>query len=316
MRAQHLTQLPTPLTPTVTETDAVIPRLLKDHTIWPGEASSAESTAQVQHYYTPALHTVSAIPFHLPEIDSFLPCGGLQHNAIHEILYSDPLQPKAVAQTLPTLLAYNAHMQWQEALAQSTWRQSAGSTTPICPSVIWIGKRCWPTPSALIALTAPEDYSTTTLLQHSLFIDPPNDTTTLWAIETALRSPAVRLVVATCPRISRTTTQRLALAARTHSSTAILLRAYTDIILPSCATSRWVVTPTPSDNNTPCWELTLTKLKGHGTHNASWILGIHEDNFSISQTDTPRAHAFFASRLTPPLEETPNQTQSAQALSL
>jgi hypothetical protein len=267
--------------------ETTLSRLLHERTLWVGDPDARHGDVN-PHYTLSPSSSPSAIPFHLAEIDSVLPHGGLQNNSSHEILYDDPLQPKAVAHTLPALIAHNAYAQWRMLTTNSTWN----TATPLCPSILWIGKRCWPTPLSLSALYYSDAQHASTFLQHSLFIDPPNDTTTLWAIETALRSRAVQLVIATCPRISRTTTQKLALAARTHHSTAILLRSHRDLSLPSCATSRWQLRPTPSSDHTPSWELQLLKLKGGTPPNASWIIGIHDS----SPSNTETGHPLFAKR--------------------
>ena len=278
------------------QSETVLSRLLHNKTLWVGEPDAAQSEATPTFQArSSSRKSLASIPFDLPEIDSVLPHGGLQHNSIHEILYDDPLQPKAVAHTLPAIIAHNAYTQWRVSNAHSTWSSSA-HRMPLCPPILWIGKQCWPTPLSLSALEHFDRGANSTLLQNSLCIDPPDEATTLWAIETALRSRAVRLVIAACPRISRTTTQKFALAARTHGTTAILLRSHHDHSLPSCATSRWLLRPTPSTHYTPTWELQLLKLKGGTPQNASWILGIHDPLPSVISSDTEHSRPLFAQR--------------------
>jgi hypothetical protein len=105
----------------------------------------------------------------------------------------------------------------------------------------------------------------------------------LWAIELALKSQAISLVIAACPNISRQTTQRLAISARKYSTTALLLRSPDQITIPSHASSRWEVSPTPANNSltstqSPCWSLRLCKLKGAAAKGQSWIVSINEPN--------------------------------------
>jgi hypothetical protein len=205
-----------------------------------------------------------AIPFGFAAIDSALPSRGLDRGALHEFLYNDPLEPDAVALTIPTLLAYNA---------LSSLRY-----------ILWIGKRSWPSPLALSGLGADNPTRSESLFRHSVFIDPPNDSAILWAIDLALRSPAVELVVATCPQILRTTTQRLTLAAKKYGTTAILLRSYSDYATPSCAASRWSIAPTPSTQRSPAWRLSLNKLRSGlllrkavgGSLGGEWIVSLFD----------------------------------------
>jgi protein ImuA len=218
--------------------------------------------------YTPiALSSpLPPIQFGIPEIDSALPNNGLQRGAIHEIFYHDPLLPKSVAKTIPAILAYNA---------QRSALQSLGSSR-----VVWIGRDCWLNPAALAALGAKSEECRSThqndlvdsLFKNSLFIDPPNEVTTLWAIDTALRSAGIDLVIAAIPRVSRVTTQRLSFSARRYSTTALLLRSYQELSSPSAAASRWVLSPTQSNKGSICWNLSLAKLKSGLSIKGNWII--------------------------------------------
>lgn len=210
-----------------------------------------------------------SIRFGISSIDSALPSQGLRRGALHEFFYDDPLDRDATASTLPVLLAYNAHSALTSRSRSSTW--STQHHTPL-PRILWIGRRSWPSPPALAALTASDYALSASFFAHSLFIDPPNDTTTLWAIDLALRNAAVDLIVATCPSISRTTTQRLSLAAQKHNTTALLLRASKDRSIPSCAASRWSISPTPSAGTAPSWKLSLLKLRGGLLLQGEWIV--------------------------------------------
>jgi hypothetical protein len=95
----------------------------------------------------------------------------------------------------------------------------------------------------------------------------------------------VQLVIACCPKVSRTATQRLALAARNHSTTAILLRNINDLHIPTHALSRWEIAPTPSDSGLPSWNLNLRKLAGLSAQNYSWNLSL-KDTWSIGHENS------------------------------
>lgn len=252
-----------------------------------------------------------SIQFGISAIDSVLPSQGLQRGALHEFFYDDPLDRGATASTLPALLAYNSHCLLASRFHTSTWNTQRDtfpprthtflSRTHTClPRTLWIGKRSWPSPPALATLTATDHELSASFFAHSLFIDPPNDTTTLWAIDLALRSAAVDLIVAACPSISRTTTQRLSLAAQKHNTTALLLRSTSDRAIPSCAASRWSLSPTPSTREAPAWRLSLLKLRGGLLLQGEWVM-------HLSAPD------LFAGQL-PPLTAMHVTTQSSEDL--
>ena len=243
----------------------------------------------LSHCFTaasPSQAPSSSIPFGLPPIDSSLPCNGLQRGALHEFFYNDPLEPYAVASTSPALLAYNSHASLLSCAHHSAWQQQRQSShiRPALPRILWIGKRSWPSPPALAALSSLNNSHSHSLFEHSIFIDPQNDASTLWAIDLALRSCAIDLVIAACPPISRTTTQRLSLAAQKYGTTALLLRTYNSYTTPSCAASRWVVTPTPTTHSAPSWKLSLTKLRGGLLVRGEWLVHINPpDLFTAPQ---------------------------------
>jgi protein ImuA len=223
----------------------------------------------------------SAIPFAIPEIDHALPHQGLQRGALHEFFYNDPLMPKAFPSSIPALLAQSALR--TAAAQENAWRASGSLFT-----IAWIGRSAWPTPYSISQIASSAELSSDALIKASLFIDPPNDKLTLWAIETALRSLAVNLVVAQCPRISLTTTKRLSLAAQNNGTTALLLRNIRDSGAPSCAATKWMVTPTPSSHETPLWDLSLLKIKGNALQSTSWLVGIDGTTSNVSMRVFPR----------------------------
>jgi len=226
-----------------------------------------------------AASSCSSVPFSIPEIDQSLPAGGLQRGGLHEFFYQDPLLPERRSSLIPTLLAQSTYT---TLASESSWNRGAPSR-----AIVWIGRHAWPTPYALLS----HEHSRVTqetFLNSVLFIDPPNTKLTLWTIETALRSNAVALVIAECPRISLTASKRFELAAREYGSTALLLRDPRDLTLPSRALTKWVMTPTPSRHNTPTWELSLANARGGLQKQLSWLIGIHEQESSISVRVFPR----------------------------
>jgi hypothetical protein len=261
--------------PVSTTSRIAIDDLVDNGLVW---AASGRPKTEINFKNDP-LAVNSSLPFAIPEVDDCLPTKGLLRGALHEFFYHDPLQPERRSSLIPTLLALNAY---NTLTSENSWSRSAPTRT-----IVWIGKRSWPTPYSFISpehsYTAQEAF-----LNSILFIDPPNDKLTLWTLETALRSKAVGLVVAECPRISLTVTKRFELAARENGSTALLLRNPSDLNLPSRAFTKWIMTPTPSQYDTPAWELSLTNMRGGLQQSLSWLIGIHEQNSRISVRALPR----------------------------
>ena len=93
-----------------------------------------------------------------------------------------------------------------------------------------------------------------------------------------MRSAGIDILIAACPSISRVTTQRLSLAAQKNGTTALLLRSFRDLKIPSSATSRWTIAPTTSIQSSPSWKLSLNKLRGGLLLNPEWIVSIVPPN--------------------------------------
>ena len=281
------------------------------HCIWRAEQDARQQGHRDPQRLSSSLNHIDVIPFYIPAIDELLPNGGLQRNAIHEIVYSDPLQPHALAHTVASVIAYSAWRSIHSSTKKNSWRSTINHSVhdddDSAPLIVWIGARCWPTPLAL------SSYGTgdcAQFISRCLFVAPPSDSLTLWAIESALRSHAVQLVIAQCPTITRATTQRLALTARTHGTTAILLRSSSDRKLPSHAHSRWEVSPAPSASTSPSWNLRLHTLKGHSSRNLSWQLSLYAEE-SLRAQSPDEIHALRAQAISQytrnTLEEATNQ---------
>lgn len=218
------------------------------------------------------------IPFGAPEIDSLLASNGISRGAIHEFYYRDPDKYVRTPRALPTLLARNAFDSFY-ASPESAWERHERGAPPFF--IAWIGRGCWPTPFAL-----PQH-----LLSSCLFIDPPTEKLTLWAIETALRSPLISLTIAECPRIPMITTRRLSLSAKRTENTAILLRPLADLTLPSSCATKWSLAPLTSPHDVPLWTLTLERNKGGSLPTTSWTIGLestYEEREAISLRVLPR----------------------------
>lgn len=203
----------------------------------------------------------ASLSFNLEEIDRHLPTGGIASGAAHELYYHDPTNRLSVPSYLPSFLAYRTINSYYSE-PSSSWDRYNTDHFPFF--IVWIGRRCWPTPFSLPLR----------LLQSSLFIDPPTEKLTLWSIESSLRSPAVKLVISECPRISLATTIRLNHVAKTNRTTALLLRQYNDLMAPSSCATKWLVSPTPSPYSFPLWKLSLIKVRGGTPATLSWTIGM------------------------------------------
>jgi hypothetical protein len=289
-----------------------ISQLMSKHLLWCGDPAASQES--LQSYSPPLSNNTPPIPLisvtHNAtnknlQLSSTI---SLKRGAIHEFFYNDSLQPKAISVSLASIIAINAHL----SLSQNSYRDKSrriynNPQTKLLPtsyhSIIWIGKRCWPAPFTLDALTpfnSPyRDLNGT--LKSSLFIDTASDKETLWAIENALTNRSIQLVIADCPNISPSTSQRLALLADKNKHTAILLRAIGDLNSRSFAHSRWELTPTPSHLSSPSWLLTLRRVKSGAiscdnrdyaailslTENKKWRISLGEHVLGLPCKETP-----------------------------
>jgi hypothetical protein len=106
-----------------------------------------------------------------------------------------------------------------------------------------------------------------TLLNRSLFINPPDLASRLWAIDVALRSPAVAMVIADGSRVDMAASRRLQLAAEASVAMALLARPAHELECLSAAATRWLVRPQPHialhvTSARPRWSVELLRCKG------------------------------------------------------
>ncbi|MHC4220294.1 MAG: ImuA family protein [Planctomycetota bacterium] len=118
--------------------------------------------------------------------------------------------------------------------------------------VAWIGRRCWPYPHALNSAG----------LKRSIFIDPPDGVSRLWAIDLTARCPGVAAVVADGSELDMAATRRLQLAAEAGSALVLCARPPHELDRLSAASTRWLVRCAPSTDKTPRWIVELLRGKG------------------------------------------------------
>jgi len=128
---------------------------------------------------------------------------------------------------------------------------------------VWIGRRCFPYPAALLRRGGADRL----LLERSLFLAPRNPTDRLWAIDLALRSLAVGVVVADGSGFDMTATRRIQLVAKNEASQAFLVRPPWEQVELSAAYSRWLVRNVVADDDkagatNPAWIVELLRCKG------------------------------------------------------
>jgi hypothetical protein len=118
--------------------------------------------------------------------------------------------------------------------------------------VVWIGRRCWPYPQVLNRAG----------LRRSIFIDPPDGASRLWAIDLAARCPGVAAVVADGSALDMAATRRLQLAAEAGSALVLCARPPNELDRLSAAATRWLVRCAPSTDKAPRWIVELLRCKG------------------------------------------------------
>ncbi len=127
---------------------------------------------------------------------------------------------------------------------------------------VWIGRKCFPYPAVLRRGIADQ-----TFLQQSLFVAPRSPADRLWAVDLALRSPAVGVVVADGSDLDMAATRRVQLAAKNHASTVLFARPPWEQVEPSAAHTRWLVRNVATNDGdaggvNPAWMIELLRCKG------------------------------------------------------
>lgn len=122
---------------------------------------------------------------------------------------------------------------------------------------VWIGRRCFPYGGVLLGLEG--DRSALGGLERSIFVAADGPADRLWAVDLALRSPAVGLVIADGSGFDMAATRRIQLVAKAHHTTAFLARPPWETRELSAAQTRWLVrwekaTKRRSDGATKEWE--------------------------------------------------------------
>ncbi len=250
--------------------------------IWTAEPASSGSAQRkiIEYVFTtgPA-HTSNsyskdtqqlkaACPLGLELIDSVLPAAGLPFGATHEWFVDIKNEQHNFPQYNFPPCSFLALL--------------CGNALKLNPSkfVIWIGKEIWPSPFVLqmpISKDGTGKNGTRRLISNCIFVNPPNQKLLLWALETALRSNAVAAVVASPKNLRFALSQRLNMAAKTGGALALIVRTFKESVLPSAATSRWLIRPDLCEDFDPHFKLGLLKYKGAKPAQSEWTVAIRSD---------------------------------------
>lgn len=175
-------------------------------------------------------------------------------------------------------------------LAHLAWKALDATRDSNTGPVLWIGRRVWPYPHALVREAAAPQFpellfekaaqrglpcmqlarsygikGDRSLLSRSFFVDPPDEASRSWAIDRALRCPSVSVVIADGSRLTMATSRRFQLAAeaaRERAALALIVRPPWEETELSVAATRWRVRRIPSETALTRWEVGLVRCKG------------------------------------------------------
>lgn len=192
------------------------------------------------------------------------PMGGLPGGAIHEWFLD--LEDRQAPASTPrdrdnwfAPLALLTHLAWRAIEADDARDGAAGRL------IVWIGRRCR---VFVGAMTGPPGATpgARALIARSLVVNPPDGASALWAIDLALRSPAVGAVIADAHGLDMACSRRLQLAAEAGGGVALLARPARERAALSAAATRWLVRPTPAPPGVRApsarWSVELLRRKG------------------------------------------------------
>lgn len=202
------------------------------------------------------------IPFGLAAVDGLLPAGGLACGCIHEILAGGD---GGSATAFAAALAGRAQQRYRPAVAWIAPRRAQRESL-YGPGLLPFGLD----PAALLVVRIPGSGHT-------------GAARALWAMEEALRSPAVGAVCAEIDALDLTASRRLQLAAEAGGALGLLLRdAARSAAPPIASVTRWRIAAAPSAPAWPAalpgavrWRVELLRARGGSPHH--WLLEWRHD---------------------------------------
>jgi len=173
-----------------------------------------------------------------PEIDAYLPWGGLPLAGLHEVLAAEP----------------GAGMGFSALLLARAQAALPGR------SVLWIADEpdAYPPGLAHLGLSA----------ASLILIHAPRPADALWAAEEGLRCPAIAAVLVMNATPDLTAARRLQLAAETGGGIGLLLRDDDESPGPTAALTRWRLSARAAESDSPHhmgepgWEIALLRARG------------------------------------------------------
>lgn len=206
------------------------------------------------------------------------PAGGLARGCVHE-WYGGALcgGPRSWLPPLSIL----AHLARRGVVPQDGPGDDGGA-------VLWVGRSLWPYPRAMAADLAvvPRERGRDggelgpgeavehvrlvrlarspggPLLERSVLIDADDAAQRLWALDLALRTPGVAVVVGDGSGFNMAASRRLQLAAARGDALVLLARPPWEERELSAATTRWRVALEADAAEGPCWSVALRRSKG------------------------------------------------------
>lgn len=265
----------------------------------------------------------ACLPLGVSAIDDHLPWGGLATGAVHEILDSDDRKKTKLTEKKTK---YAVRRKFAEDLG--------GPVTAFAAALAGRAQKARAAPVIWIAPRIPgrESLYGPGLLEFGLdpaglvIVRVPSDSdftkTALWAMEEALRAPAVGLVCAEIEEIDLTSSRRLQLAAETGGGLGLLLRPVPrnsldeNALPPTASLSRWRISALPGAPaevpwlperlpGQPRWEAELLRVRGGRPK--TWQLEWRNDRYD---TDTGKTAGGFA--LVSPLRDRPVLPETAR----
>ena len=273
----------------------------------------------------------ACLPLGVSAIDDHLPWGGLVTGAVHEILDGDDNN-----RTKPTenKTKYPARRKFSEGLSGPVTAFAAAlagrAQKARAAPVIWIaprisGRESLYGPGLLEFGLDPADLVIVRVSSDSDFTR-----TALWAMEEALRAPAIGLVCAEIEEIDLTSSRRLQLAAETGGGLGLLLRPVSrnsldeNALPPTASVSRWRISALPGAPaeaawlperlpGQPRWKAELLRVRGGRPK--TWQLEWRNDGHDTDTGNRPghnsgKTAGGFA--LVPPLRDRPVLPETAR----
>lgn len=264
-----------------------------------------------------------ALPFGVTEIDGHLPRGGLVTGAVHEILDDDLRKPLQDSDKPSKYSLKAKHEDGFRGAVTGFAAALAGKAQSVrAAPVVWIAPRLSYReslygPGLLEFGLDPADLIAVRIPAGSEFA-----ATALWAMEEALRAPAVGLVCAEIEEMNLTASRRLQLAAEAGNGLGLLLRRAPRgaALPPTASVSRWRVSSlpgSPADEHErlpgrPRWKAEL--LRARGGRPKTWNLEWRDDRNDENRNGDTGGAAAGGFALVPPLRDRPLPQEAAREI--